>query len=298
MLHVAKVTPESSLYPSFLILIRFAMFALYWCCCCLRWSLLLHGLLLSFNCLILSKVLNGNSLRCWSCCRFSCIFFNTCGWYTMCLMLSDLLETIGRPLMCLLCWSSQKLVIVLHNKVNASPNPNFGSKIMVFLNVASSNQPRTSSFWRVSNTTDVLLWSSLGSSSFDDDWFGQGRVSRECLKLGLDSRLCYTKRIHSYGRRQYLLALSLFSVISNRSITKNSLPTNLHLYLFSLCQKYRWNNSNQKSSFFLNDVCQIANFPKLYVMVKLLSSESVNAYFWIFYEWNLSHFNAQMHPVF
>ena len=35
------------------------------------------------------------------------------------------------------------------------------------------------------------------------------------------------------------------------------------------------------SSIFLNDACQIANFLKLYVMVKLLPNESVNAYFWI-----------------
>ena len=34
--------------------------------------------------------------------------------------------------------------------------------------------------------------------------------------------------------------------------------------------------------FFLNDVCQVSNMPKLYVMVKWLPKESVSAYFWIF----------------
>ena len=33
---------------------------------------------------------------------------------------------------------------------------------------------------------------------------------------------------------------------------------------------------------FLNDVCQIANLPNLYVMVKWLPNESVNEYFLIF----------------
>ena len=34
--------------------------------------------------------------------------------------------------------------------------------------------------------------------------------------------------------------------------------------------------------FFLNDVCQIANLPKLFVMVKWLLNKSANAHFWVF----------------
>ena len=34
-----------------------------------------------------------------------------------------------------------------------------------------------------------------------------------------------------------------------------------------------------QSSFFLNDICQIANLPKLFVMVKRLLNEQTNAYF-------------------
>ena len=34
--------------------------------------------------------------------------------------------------------------------------------------------------------------------------------------------------------------------------------------------------------FFLNDVCQIANMPKLFVIVKRQHNELVNAYLWTF----------------
>ena len=37
-----------------------------------------------------------------------------------------------------------------------------------------------------------------------------------------------------------------------------------------------------QSSFFLNDICQIANLPKSFVMFKWWHNESVNVYFWTF----------------
>ena len=58
-----------------------------------------------------------------------------------------------------------------------------------------------------------------------------------------------------------------------------------------LCQIQNWTFY----FFFLNDVCQIVNLPKLYVMVKWLPNTSVNVYILNFYEKNLSHFDVQMH---